>query len=83
MEPPLKEVQCSFLSWECGLHAVTPSEEQSMKGREREKLDSREVGKCHLSQVVKDNVNSVQHIDCMCPWCDVMKVGFTSVVFFP
>ena len=40
----MKEVQHSFLSWECGLHAVTPSEEQSMKGRERESLDSREAG---------------------------------------
>ena len=66
MEPPLKEVQCSFLSWECGLHAVTPSEEQSMKGREREKLDSREVGKCHLSQVVKVNISISEY---SAVWC--------------
>ena len=37
----MKEVQHSFLSWECGLHAVTPSEEQSMKGRERERKEER------------------------------------------
>ena len=32
----IKEAQRGFLSCECGLHTVTPSEEQNVKGRKRE-----------------------------------------------